>query len=100
TMAAVAVESEEQRLNNNKALKPNNKTLTPKTRKAILQRDQVCQYRSAHTGKICGSRWHLQVDHKQPKWAGGNHDQENLQVLCGQHNRRKYQKEAGVKIRF
>src|SRR5690606_27521325 len=45
---------------NNNVLKPNNKTLTPKTRKAILNRDQVCQYRSPTTGKLCGSKMYLQ----------------------------------------
>src|SRR5690606_38648822 len=70
TMAAVAV----------------NKTLTPKTRKAIINRHKTCQFRSPITGRVCGGRWHLQVDHKQSRWAGGSHDPKNLQALCGQHN--------------
>jgi hypothetical protein len=38
----------------------------------------------------------LQVDHIQPQWAAGSHHPDNLQILCGPHNRLKYQKEAGL----
>ena len=70
-----------------------NKTLTPKTRKFVLQRDKCCQFVSPQTGKQCGSTWQLQVDHIQPRWAEGSNDPRNLRVLCGQHNRYRYQRE-------
>ncbi|MGZ3826153.1 MAG: HNH endonuclease [Bdellovibrio sp.] len=62
-----------------------NKTLTPKTRKAVLSRDLCCQFKDHNTGRQCRSTYALQVDHKTSRWAGGDHSIENLQVLCFQH---------------
>ena len=75
------------------------KTLTVKTRKAILQRDLCCQYQDPQTKRCCGSTHALQIDHRTPQWAGGSHDPNNLQVLCGNHNRYKYQKEINLKMK-
>jgi hypothetical protein len=72
-------------------------TLTPAKKKFVLQRDRCCQHRDHRNGKICGSRFHLQVDHIKPQWAGGRHEVENLQVLCAAHNRMKYEKESGIR---
>lgn len=78
-------------------------------KKAILSRDQCCQWKDPRTGKQCASSWQLQVDHRRPQWTRGLHkagnlhqDQnlhqaENLQILCGQHNRLKYQQEARIR---
>ncbi|HWU44617.1 MAG TPA: HNH endonuclease signature motif containing protein, partial [Bdellovibrio sp.] len=74
------------------------KTLTPKTRREILRRDQCCQYRDKTTGKQCKSTFLLQVDHKTPRWANGNNDAINLQILCAQHNGMKYRNEAGLRF--
>jgi Restriction endonuclease len=71
-----------------------NKTLTPKTRREVLNRDKCCQSVNKDTGEICGETSFVQVDHKTPIWAGGSHEMENLQVLCANHNRRKYRKES------
>lgn len=73
-----------------------NKTLTIKTRKTIFHRDSCCQYKDPKTGRQCRSTFGLQIDHRTSQWAGGKNNLENLQVLCRQHNRFKYQKEAGV----
>lgn len=82
---------------NNLSLKIN-KTLTPKTRQEIKNRDKCCQYKDPITGRLCGSAYFQQGDHKTSQWAGGNHEKSNLQVLCANHNRYKYQKES--RIRF
>jgi len=66
-------------------------------RKQILRQDQGCQYKSKD-GKVCGSRWNLQTDHFQPKWAGGQDVPENLRPLCGNHNRHVYRKQAGIRL--
>jgi 5-methylcytosine-specific restriction endonuclease McrA len=75
-----------------------NKTLTLKTRRFILNRDKCCQYEDKLTGKKCNSTYGLQVDHIIPQWCGGSHAPENLQVLCGPHNNLKYRNEAGIKL--
>jgi hypothetical protein len=77
--------------------KPAQTRINISMRKHILNRDQCCQYRNPLTGKICGSRKHLQMDHIQPVWAGGQSTQENLQALCGNHNRYRYQRQAGLR---
>ncbi|MGZ3843036.1 MAG: HNH endonuclease [Bdellovibrio sp.] len=74
-----------------------NKTLTPKTRKAVLSRDLCCQFRDQKTGRQCKSTYSLQVDHKTSRWASGDHSIENLQVLCFQHNQLKYQRESKIR---
>lgn len=77
-----------------------NKNVTPKLRRKILDRDLHCQYKDPQTGKICGSTYQLQIDHKVPKWAesySGSmnlHVPHNLQALCANHNKYKYQKES------
>lgn len=65
-----------------------------------IQRFKVqdgCEYRDPESGRRCGSRWHLQMDHIRPRWAQGGDESQNLQLLCGPHNRMKYAKEAGIR---
>lgn len=72
------------------------KCLSTSTKKKVLKRQVCCQYKSPFTGKVCGTKWFRQVDHKQSRWANGQNNIENLQTLCAQHNNLKYQKEAGI----
>lgn len=74
-----------------------NKTITPKTRREVIARDKCCQYKDPKSGQLCGSKYFEQVDHKTSQWAGGNHHPKNLQVLCANHNRFKYRKEAQLR---
>jgi hypothetical protein len=60
-------------------------------RKFIFNRDCGCQFRNPRTGKICNSKYFLEIDHIQPKWASGNNEPSNLRLLCGAHNRFRYQ---------
>lgn len=71
--------------------------LPQRLRRQIMNRDQCCQFRDANTGKVCGSRKFLQIDHRQPLWAGGGNEQTNLQILCAAHNQNKYRKESGIR---
>lgn len=75
-----------------------NKTLTPKTKTEVKNRDKCCQYKDPITGRQCRSPYFPQIDHKTSRWAGGNHSKSNLQVLCANHNRFKYMKESGVQL--
>lgn len=72
------------------------KSIPTNIRRKIYNRDQCCQYQDKITGKVCGSRWGLEIDHIQPLWANGTNDETNLRILCGEHNRYFYQKQAGI----
>ena len=50
-------------------------------KKEVFNRDQKCQQ--------CGSRHHLEFDHRQPKALGGVDTKENLRLLCRNCNQRK-----------
>ncbi len=65
------------------------------TRRQVFARDQHCQWENPN-GEKCQSQYQLEVDHIQPKWAGGSDDPENLQLLCATHNKLKYRREAGL----
>lgn len=80
-------------------IRTRNHQLSARLRKSLTLKDRCCQYREPQSGKICGSRAYLQVDHKKPRWAGGTNAGENLQVLCANHNRFKYLREAGIRCR-
>ena len=86
------------KLKENSTLMPkrDNKTLTPKTRRLVLQRDGCCQFKDPKTGKICGTTFALTIDHKQSRWANGNHRPENLQAMCASHNQLKYRQESNL----
>jgi hypothetical protein len=73
-----------------------NKTLTPLTRRKVFQRGHSCQHIDSRTGRKCESRFQLQVDHILSKWRGGNNSLDNLQALCGVHNREKYRREVRI----
>jgi hypothetical protein len=45
-----------------------------------------CCYVNAANGHRCAERRYLEVDHIKPYALGGQHDVENLQILCRAHN--------------
>jgi hypothetical protein len=59
-------------------------------RKTLLHPNAICSFTDRH-GNQCASRRFLQIDHIHSWSLGGTHDQKNLQVLCGIHNRIKYE---------
>jgi hypothetical protein len=67
-------------------------------RRRLLAQQKCCQFVDPRTGNRCRSRWFLQVDHRQPRWAEGSNQIENLQILCSAHNRYKYRQEASTKF--
>ena len=66
------------------------RNIPPALRHAVWLRDGgVCSYHDPHTGRKCGGRSFVQVDHIHPWSKGGENKLENLQLLCAEHNRRK-----------
>ncbi len=49
----------------------------------------------ANNGTRCTSTRDLQIDHVQPFAVGGRHQEANLRLLCGAHNRRAAEKAFG-----
>jgi hypothetical protein len=45
-----------------------------------------CSFKDPVTGKVCGNRHQLQIDHIVPKAHGGSDDPSNLRALCRHHN--------------
>ncbi len=58
-------------------------------RKQLLHENAKCAFKYIN-GTTCGSTKFLQIDHIKSWSDGGSHDPENLQVLCGVHNRLKF----------
>ncbi len=80
------------------ATQSSNKNIPPKTRKALIESKQCCQYKDSVTQKICGSRFARETEHIVPQWANGDHSLENLTVLCSQHNKLKYRKQSQIRL--
>ncbi len=72
-----------------------NKSITLTLRKFIFQKYSCCQYKSHATGQICGSKYKLEIEHLNPRWAGGGNDPNNLTILCSNHNKFKYKQQKG-----
>ncbi|WP_413293114.1 HNH endonuclease [Bdellovibrio sp. HCB185ZH] len=60
-----------------------------RVRHTVWKRDQGCCTFISDDGKKCGSKYQIQFDHIQLYSKGGSHSQENLRLLCAQHNRRR-----------
>ena len=56
-----------------------------------------CTYVDPSTGRRCHERRHLEVDHIKPFGRGGDHEPENLQILCRSHNLMRARDEYGAK---
>lgn len=73
-----------------KSSPPTPRNISSTLRHAVWLRDGgVCSYRDPATGRKCGGRHYIQVDHIHPWSKGGENKLENLQLLCAEHNRRK-----------
>jgi 5-methylcytosine-specific restriction endonuclease McrA len=58
-----------------------------KVRRAVFARDShQCSYRDPESGRKCGSRFRLELDHLLPFGRGGENTAENLTVRCQPHN--------------
>lgn len=66
------------------------RSVTPKLKKEILNRDQSCQFISPQTGKKCNAKHFLEIDHIEPRYLDGPNAPQNLRVLCKSHNMFRY----------
>ncbi|MBS1969514.1 MAG: HNH endonuclease [Bdellovibrionales bacterium] len=55
-------------------------------RRVFQKAEHCCEYQSHLTGRKCGSRYQLQIDHVKPLAKGGTNEFKNLRVLCRAHN--------------
>jgi hypothetical protein len=68
------------------------------TERQVLQKaGGRCEYRDPRSGKRCGSRYQVEVDHIKPKALGGGDSPDNLRALCKQHNLFMAEKVLGKK---
>jgi hypothetical protein len=63
-------------------------------KKEIWRLYKGCQYKDPQSGRLCGSKHFPTIEHRQPVWAGGGNEIQNLTVLCAAHNTFRYQKQA------
>lgn len=69
-----------------KVIRTRTRYIAATVRREVWRRaDGQCQYQ--HQGHRCSSRYGLQIDHITEYCNGGSNDIENLQLLCGAHNR-------------
>ena len=60
-------------------------------RREVWQRDQgCCSYVDRHTGRRCGSRFFLELDHIVPVARGGSAEARNLRIRCSAHHRYRH----------
>ena len=85
TTAAATVASE------SKETLPQTLPLKSVLKKQILNWDQCCQYQTPLTREKCQSKYFLEIDHIQPRWAGGQNKVQNLRILCRAHNQYRYE---------
>ena len=74
-----------------------NPAYIPAQLRRVIEREQPCCRWKNQDGSACGSQFQLEIDHIKSLWAGGETVRENLQRLCGIHNRLKYRREANIK---
>ena len=66
--------------------------ISQETKRRVWERDGGrCSYESAD-GRRCGERNFIQIDHVQPFALWGKSTEENLRLLCAQHNKGRAEK--------
>lgn len=55
-------------------------------RSTIQWANGACSFTDPVTGRVCGSRYQIEIDHIVPKAMGGGDEPGNLRCLCRKHN--------------
>ncbi|MDE0448969.1 MAG: HNH endonuclease signature motif containing protein, partial [Spirochaetaceae bacterium] len=65
-------------------------------RREVWRRDQGrCSYVDRHSGRRCGSRYRLEIDHIVPFALGGGAEPANLRLRCEAHHRLRHAQRHG-----
>ena len=68
----------------------------PSLKKQVFQKWDCCQFQDPLTKRTCGEKFQLEIEHLQPRWAGGLDHLENCTLLCRTHNQWKYRQQVGL----
>ena len=67
-------------------------------RRQVWERDRgCCSYVDRGSGRRCGSRHLLEIDHVFPFALGGGAEPENLRLLCAAHHRYRHARRAAAR---
>jgi hypothetical protein len=73
------------------SIKPRSRYISAVAKRELEKtRNQGCAHKDKQTGQRCGSMHFLQMDHIHEFCNGGSNGAENLQWLCGFHNRYRF----------
>ena len=71
-----------------KSGKSSGRSIPAAVRREVWRRDSgCCSYVDRHTGRRCGSRFFLEIDHIVPVARGGGAEPANLRLRCSAHHR-------------
>ena len=71
--------------------KPSGRSIPAAVRREVWRRDQgCCSYVDRYTGRRCGSRFFLEIDHIVPVAQGGAAEPANLRLRCSAHHRYRH----------
>jgi len=74
-----------------KPTKSSGRSIPAGVRREVWRRDQgCCTYVDRHTGRRCGSRFFLELDHIVPVARGGGAEPANLRLRCAAHHRYRH----------
>ena len=69
-------------------------------RRQVWERDRgCCSYVDRASGRRCGSRHLLEIDHVVPYALGGSAEPDNLRLLCAAHHRHRHRRREDVSRR-
>ena len=74
-----------------KSGKSSGRSIPAAVKREVWRRDQgCCSYVDRHTGRRCGSRFFLEIDHIVPVARGGGAEPGNLRLRCSAHHRYRH----------